>query len=102
MNRITAGIDRVAEQLRDESEIDIEALDESLGLSLEELFAFQEAKSIAHLTGRITAEEAMTIYQVLGSENAARDGAGWPYGTTIAARVVVYRACAELVLAGRK
>lgn len=97
MNRITAGIDRVAEQLRDECEHTLEALDESLDLSLDELAAFQDAKSIAHLTGRITAEEAMTIYQVLGSENAARDGAGWPYGTTLAARVVVYKACAELM-----
>jgi pantothenate kinase len=73
MNRVTAMIERQAKRCADRLEQGIitkeqvEKLHGELDMSLSEYCRFQELKSLAVASGRISLEEAQTIYGFLGN-----------------------------------
>jgi hypothetical protein len=66
-----------------------------LKLSFEDFVGYQNAQSQAFVTGRISAEEAMTIFQALGGDGFHGD---WPKGTTLATKVAITQVVGELIL----
>ena len=73
MNRITNGIQkfkalitaRIASGVITQSKVDDMAT--SLDMELAEYCKFQELKSLASMDGRLTLEEAQTVYSLLGN-----------------------------------
>jgi len=72
MNRVTAAIQnaktRIAERLEAGiiTEDRVAELDKSLNMELGEFCRFQELKSLAHMEGRLTIDEAQSVYSLLG------------------------------------
>jgi hypothetical protein len=69
MNRVLAAIERRRKVLIKEKGAAKEVLDKlhkDLDLSFEEYVVFQDTKSLAQMHGKITLEEAQTIYNYLG------------------------------------
>ncbi len=53
-----------------------------------EHFAYQEAQARAHVSGRITADEAMVVYRALGEVMASKNG-GWQSHVDTALKVSI-------------
>jgi hypothetical protein len=66
-------------------------LSAQLNLSFDEHFAFQNAKSIAQCDGRLTLDEAMTIYTLLGGVESVFNK------RPLATKVVLTKVMAELL-----
>jgi hypothetical protein len=72
MNRVILGIERAKAQIKDRlaggviTEQDVAKLAGELNMDIAELARFQELKNIAMMEGRLTQEEAQTIYSLLG------------------------------------
>ena len=76
--------------------------EDTLDLTFEEFVAFQNQQTRAHASGRITTDEALTVYRLLGGECHAGNGnGGWPKGVTLAGKMVVTRLMAELMSRNR-
>lgn len=73
MNRVTAMIERQAKRCADRlaqgiiTQEQVDKLHRELDMSLSEYCKFQELKSLAVASGRISLEEAQTIYSFLGN-----------------------------------
>lgn len=73
MNRVTAMIERQAKRCTDRlaqgiiTQSQVDKLDRELDMSLSEYCQFQELKSLAVASGRISLEEGQTIYGFLGN-----------------------------------
>ena len=100
-NRVLTAIERRREQLArgvkpDGTPItgDMEAAERSLDNTFADHAAYQTAQSRAHATGKITTDEAMTIYMALGEVPAAD---GWAAGTDLATKIVVTQVIGELI-----
>jgi len=67
MNRVTEAVARM-ERLKAGliTEAQITAMGKSLDLNLEEFAHFQNVKSLATVSGDLTAEEGMSVYSCLG------------------------------------
>lgn len=68
MNRIDVAIatTRAIIEAKEYSPEKIEAMSRSLDIELEEYAHYQEAKALAQAAGRITHDEALTLYAALG------------------------------------
>jgi hypothetical protein len=62
-----------------------------------EWFAYQEKQAEAHASGRLTADEARTVYNLLGGENYSGKRGGWSAGAGLAEKLTVVRLMGELV-----
>ena len=100
-NRIVAAIAAREAKLRDKfadgiglNGEPIDDLHETLEISWQDFVGFQGAQARAHVSGRITSDEAATIYAVLGGE-VYRDG--WPDGTSLATKLVITQVMGELI-----
>lgn len=73
MNRVVTAIAKMDKQIADRiangetTREKIDALAVSLEMDFEEYVKFQELKSLAVATGKLTLEEGMTIYEYLGN-----------------------------------
>ena len=67
-NRIQAGIDRINEKMKTVSEEKLKSLNESLKTDFMELVEYQKLQSTAFACGKLTLEEAQTLYQIYGGE----------------------------------
>ena len=77
---------------------DLDALREELDLDLAEVFAWQEAKSLAQAQGVISGDEALTIYTAIGGDG----GGGWTDDASLALRVSITSLIGQLLaLKGR-
>lgn len=72
----------------------IASLHETNALTLADFLAFQNLQASAHVMGRITTEEAMTVYHALGGEAFIGD---WPKGTSLATKIAITRLMGELL-----
>ena len=72
----------------------ISALHEDMKLSLIEFVSFQNAQAHAFASGRITQEEATTIYRALGGEVFVDD---WPKGTSLAMKLTITSLMGQLL-----
>jgi hypothetical protein len=72
MNRVTAAIQkakaRIAERLESGviTEDRVAELDKGLDMDFAEFARFQELKSLAHMEGHLTLDEAQSVYSLLG------------------------------------
>ena len=73
MNRVTAAIEKAKAQIAKRLEAGIitedrvAELDKGLNMELGEFCRFQELKSLAHMEGRLTIDEAQSVYALLGN-----------------------------------
>jgi len=72
MNRVAAAYQKMEEQIQKRiadgvtTEQAVAKTNESLNMSINEYCKFQEAKSLAVASGKLSADEGMTIYNSLG------------------------------------
>ena len=69
MNRIHLAISRMEEKIRSKNLPQDKLLEiaKSLDMQMDEYMSFQNLKSVASQTGKLTLEEAQTIYSYLGN-----------------------------------
>lgn len=67
-NRIQAGIDRINEKMKTVSEEKLKSLNESMKTDFMDLVEYQKLQSTAFACGKLTLEEAQTLYQIYGGE----------------------------------
>jgi len=67
-NRIQAGIDRINEKMKAVPEEKLKSLSEGLKTDWSELIEYQKLQSTAFACGKLTLEEAQTLYQIYGGE----------------------------------
>lgn len=67
-NRIQAGIDRINEKMEQVSPQKLASLNESLKTDWADLVEYQKLQSMAFACGKLTLEEAQTLYQIYGGE----------------------------------
>jgi hypothetical protein len=94
MNRVATAIVAMRPRIADLDDDKRTGLDKAMDVDFGEHFAYQETQARAHVSGKITADEAQIIYAALGetpSEN------GWTEGTDLATKVVVTKIIAELL-----
>ena|SRR6266851_3456215 len=70
-------------------------LNKSFAISFMEHYAFQNKKSAVFASGKIALDVAQWLYVKLGEVGADSNG-GWPVGVTLAEKIVVTKAMAEL------
>ena len=101
-NRVTAYAQKLRDQIAtghkpDGSPLgDLARLDETMAISLAEFVAFQNLKSQAQASGRITYDEALTIYAALGDGYSHDGNGGWAPGVDLAMKVTITELMAQL------
>ena len=98
-NRVTAAIARCEARIqamggiaKDGSRLD--DLHAKNRLALDEFVAYQNTQALAHATGKISSDEAATVYGALGGESYHGD---WPKGTSLAVKMVVTQLMGDLL-----
>lgn len=67
-NRIEAGIARINEKLKKVEPLEQKKLSETLKTDWKDLVEYQKLQSTAFACGKLTLEEAQTLYQIYGGE----------------------------------
>ena len=67
-NRIQAAIERINEKMKQVSEEKLASLNEGLKTDWADLVEYQKLQSTAFACGKLTLEEAQTLYQIYGGE----------------------------------
>lgn len=96
MNRLAKHIEALKPKI---AALDTEArerLEASMAVEPFEHFAYQEQQARAHVSGKLTADEAMIVYRALGEVGSSKNG-GWATGTDLATKVSVTLLMGELV-----
>mgnify|MGYP007069471524 CR=1 FL=1 len=96
MNRIHNAINRATKLLENEDKSKIADLSKKLDMTIEEHVRSQELKSLAQAEGKLTWEEAGTIFNILGSTVNHFNS------QNLAARFTVTNLVRELLQAKRK
>lgn len=74
----------------------LERLDENMALTHSEHYAFQTAQAQAHAGGRITTDEARTVYVALGESMSSSNG-GWGKHVELPLKVAITQLISELI-----
>ena len=106
-NRILAAAERMRGALATGQKLDgsgpitgdLTELENDQKLGFDEWFAFQQKQAEAHASGRLTTDEAMTIYTALGGEGMP--AGGWAEGVDLALKLTIYSVMGQLIGAGR-
>ncbi len=72
-NRIQAGIDRINEKMKEVPAEKLASLNEGLKTNWAELVQYQKLQSTAFACGKLTLEEAQTLYRIYGGEVPSPD-----------------------------
>lgn len=96
MNRIEKHIDSLRPRIDALTPEARAKLDAEMAVEAFEHFAYQEQQARAHVSGKLTADEAMIVYRALGEVGSASNG-GWAAGTDLATKVSVTLLMGELV-----
>lgn len=75
----------------------LSAVDAKMALTLEEFTYFHNIQAMGYATGKLSQEEANTIYRLLGGESYHKSNGGWAPEADLAAKMVVTRVIAELI-----
>jgi len=67
-----------------------------MAVTFGEHFAYQNAQARAHVSGKLSTDEAQIIYIALG-EVGSQDNGGWASGTDLATKVVVTLTIGQLI-----
>lgn len=95
-NRLATHIDNLRPRIEALDPEARKSLDVSMNVEFSEHFAYQEEQARAHVSGILTAEEAMIVYRALGEVGSARNG-GWASDTDLATKVSVTLLMGELI-----
>lgn len=95
-NRIEEAIREMRKALGSVSPVRCESLKKKLDLTLMEFASYQDEQAMAHAGGKLSPEEAQTVYVALGRETMGPDG-GWPRETDLATRIIVTKLMYELM-----
>jgi hypothetical protein len=95
-NRVTKMAALIQSRLDNLSPERIEALDRGMDLSFEDHFSFQQTQASAFALGKLTLEEAQTVYLALGNGWLSKNG-GWSKGTSLAMKVTITKLIGELI-----
>lgn len=90
-NRVASAISKVRENPN------LARLEGTMGITLQEKVAYQQAQSAAFASEKLTLEEAQLVYRALG-EGGGNGNEGWAAGTDLATKVVVTKLMGELML----
>jgi hypothetical protein len=71
-------------------------LDETLAVTFDEHFRFQQMQAEAHVSGILETDAALLIYAALGEVGSSKNG-GWAAGTNLATKVVITQLMGELL-----
>ena len=74
----------------------LERLDEGMALSFSDHVGYQEAQARAHDSGRITTDEAQTVYLALGEGMSSENG-GWQEHVTLPLKLAITQVVGELM-----
>lgn len=99
-NRITRAIELAAARIDALDSETRATLDRELDLDPREHFAWQTAKSRAHLEGRLSTDEAQLFYVALGESCSGSNG-GWASGVTLAEKVALTLAMGAILKGAR-
>lgn len=95
-NRLTAHLADMRERVAGLEPVTREGLEDSLAITFDEHFAYQNAQARAHALGRLSADEARVVYAALGPMYGASNG-GWEVSCDLATKVTVTRLMAEIL-----
>jgi hypothetical protein len=95
-NRLAAHIATVQARIDSITPEAAAKLEANLAVEPFEHFAYQEAQARAHVSGKLTADEAMIVYRALGEVGSESNG-GWAADTDLATKVSVTLLMGELV-----
>ena len=96
MNRIAYFVEMAEKNLQSVSSAEAKALDKTLDISFQEHYTFQNQQSAAFAGGKLSEEEAKTIYSSLGQVHTITNG-GWAKGTSLAMKGIVTKVICELL-----
>jgi hypothetical protein len=88
MNRVQHSIEIAREHLTGCTPEQIARTDETLALDFNEHFSYQEIQARAHVSGKLSTEEAQIIYAALGEVGSSANG-GWSAGVDTATKYAV-------------
>jgi len=109
MNRVQAAIERYEERIKgmggEECGVGKDGtpfrdLRAKQALTLAEFIHYQNTQAAAFASGRLSYEEAQTLYGALGGESYTGPPDGWPAGTTLATILTVTQVIGELMGVG--
>jgi hypothetical protein len=96
-NRLSKAIETVQGQIDERlDEAGAKALGDTLAVTFEEHFQYQQLQARAHVMGNLTTDEAQIVYVALGEVGSPENG-GWAAETTLATKVVVTQLMGELL-----
>lgn len=98
-NRVTACISRYETRIANLNGVglngqSLEVLEESQALAFQDFVGYQNAQAAAFASGKLTQEEAQTVYLALGGEAYQGD---WPEGTPLATKIAITQLVGELL-----
>jgi hypothetical protein len=88
MNRIVETAKLVRDALDKLDEDKLAKADATMAIDFEEHFTFQRLQSEMHAGGRLTIDEALTVYNALGEVGSDANG-GWAEDTDTATKITV-------------
>lgn len=103
MNRIEASIVQHTDRIASLKGVGLDGtplseVEAKITLAFEDFVTYQNEQARAHASGIISADEAMTVYRLLGGESHGDDvNGGWPKGVTLAQKMVVTNLMGELM-----
>lgn len=96
-NRLTVAIEKVQAQIDAKlDETSAKALGDTLAVTFDEHFRFQELQAQAHVMQNLSTDEAQVVYIALGEVGSPSNG-GWAADTSLATKVVVTQLMGELL-----
>lgn len=88
MNRVAHSIGLVRDQFATLPADKVASVDAQLALDSGEHFEYQQIQSRAHVSGKLSTEEALVIYAALGENGSSKNG-GWAASTDTATKYAV-------------
>ena len=74
----------------------LEKLDKTMALNFSDHFEYQNLQAQAHASGKISADEARTIYAALGEVMSSKNG-GWQPHVDLAMKTTITQIIGELI-----
>ena len=93
-NRVTKLAAIVRTKLKDVK--DTTELENGMAVSFGDHFQFQETQARAHASGKLTLDEAQTVYMALGEVMSTKNG-GWKDHVDLALKVAITQMVAEIL-----
>jgi hypothetical protein len=95
-NRVADHIVQMRAQIAGITPAARETLNRDMDVTAREHFAYQEAQARAHVSGKLSTNEAQVVYMALGENGSGANG-GWAAETDLATKVTVTLLMGELL-----